>query len=70
PPLVLLCNSQGSGSSPKVGPNYVSDWGQITVANSSGSQSLGTGVGVFWKGTYLILTAADTMEPIPYEQLH
>ncbi|HEX3471744.1 MAG TPA: hypothetical protein VHT28_11225 [Silvibacterium sp.] len=27
--------------------------------SGSGSQSLGTGVGVFWKETYLILTAAQ-----------
>jgi len=33
-------------------------------------RSLGTGVGVFWKGTYLILTAAHTMETTPYERLY
>jgi hypothetical protein len=33
-------------------------------------QSLGTGVGVFWKGTYLILTAAHTMEGLAYERLY
>jgi hypothetical protein len=38
--------------------------------SSSGGQSLGTGVGVLWKGTYLILTAAHTMESIPNERLH
>ena len=36
----------------------------------AGGQSLGTGVGVFWKGTYLILTAAHTMEGFPYERLY
>jgi hypothetical protein len=36
----------------------------------AGDQSLGTGVGVFWKETYLILTAAHTMEAFPYEQLY
>jgi hypothetical protein len=42
----------------------------IVGEGGSGSQSLGTGIGVFWKGTYLILTAAHTMEAIPYERLH
>jgi hypothetical protein len=42
----------------------------IVGEGGSSSQSLGTGVGVFWKGTYLILTAAHTMEAIPYERLH
>jgi len=42
----------------------------IVGVGGSGSQSLGTGVGVFWKGTYLILTAAHTMEAVPYERLH
>ena len=33
------------------------------------ARSLGTGIGVFWKDTYLILTAAHTMETTPNEQL-
>ena len=32
--------------------------------------SLGTGVGVFWKGTYLVVTAAHTMEITPCEKLY
>jgi hypothetical protein len=32
--------------------------------------SLGTGIGVFWKGTYLIVTAAHTMEAFPFERLY
>lgn len=32
--------------------------------------SLGTGVGLLWKGTYLVVTAAHTMEITPYEKLY
>jgi hypothetical protein len=39
-------------------------------ATGAGGQSLGTGIGVFWKGTYLILTAAHTMEGFPYDRLY
>jgi len=32
--------------------------------------SLGTGVGLLWKDTYLVVTAAHTMEITPYEKLY
>jgi hypothetical protein len=33
-------------------------------------KGLGTGIGIFWKSTYLILTAAHTMETTPCERLY
>ena len=33
-------------------------------------RSLGTGIGVFWKGTFLLLTAAHTVETTPNQQLY
>jgi len=33
-------------------------------------QGLGTGVGMFWENTYMIVTAAHTIEITPYEQLY
>jgi hypothetical protein len=40
------------------------------AGTGSDGQSLGTGVGVLWKGTHLVLTAAHTMEAFPYERLY
>jgi hypothetical protein len=33
-------------------------------------KGLGTGIGIVWRGTYLILTAAHTMETTPCERLY
>jgi hypothetical protein len=47
---------------------YRHTFGIITDRGTgAGGQNLGTGIGVFWKGTYLILTAAHTMEGFPYD---
>jgi hypothetical protein len=35
----------------------------------SEGQGLGTGIGIYWKNTHLILTAAHTMHTTPYERL-
>ncbi len=38
--------------------------------SGSEGRGLGTGIGVRWKGAYLILTAAHVLEATPYEQLY